>query len=210
MKERRTVEIDGDDFEVKGAGNWFIETDRKRYSWNEGAFRYSPDRTYPPDVENGTAKLLTNRTGREIVLLTLRGCTAGTCWITWSDGMRAVYNAPEIEDVSIIYAARAEMGSNENVGESNSYGQLTVYGDFDSVLFAKVHYDLQDAVNARSILRFLCGCAVGKPNAKSKADIREHVSTVNTDWRPSQDFRNQLKSLFECVGSHRGMYWIKD
>lgn len=99
---------------------------------------------------------------------------------------------------------------NEGQGASKSYGQLTVYGDFDSVLFAKVHYDLQDAVNARSILRFLCGCAVGKPNAKRKADIREHVSTVNADWRPSQDFRNQLKSLFECVGSHRGMYWIKD
>ena len=107
MKERRTVEIDGDDFEVKGVGNWFIETDRKRYTWDEGEFNYSPDRIYPQGVKEGTVGLLSNRTARDIVLLTLGKCTAGTCWITWSDGMRALYNAPLIEDVSAFYAARS-------------------------------------------------------------------------------------------------------
>ena len=98
--KRRLVTIDGDDYEVLDAGNWFIETNRKRYSWDEGEFRYSPDRTYPPDVLARRVKPLSNRTGRDIVLITLRGCTAGTCWITWSDGMRAVYNAPKVEAVT--------------------------------------------------------------------------------------------------------------
>ena len=206
MKERRMVEIDGDDFEVKGTGNWFIETDRKRYTWDDGEFSHSPDRTYPPGVKEGTVRLLSNRTAKDIVLLTLRKCTSGTCWITWSDGMRAVYNAPLIEDVSAFYAAR----NGKINGDGASFGHLTVYGDFESVMFAKIPYDLRDAKGARSILRYLCKNAVGRSNAKSKADIQAHVRTVNSDWRPSQDFRNHLKALFDCIGSNRGFYWIKD
>ena len=210
MKKRRMIEIDGQPFTIMDEGDVFIETDRKRYSWDVGKFKYSPHRFYPPNMDAG--RVLSSRTGRDIVLLTLRGCTSGTCWITWSDGMRAMYDSPQVEDVSAIYAARSGKvdGHIVEVGDSKSYGKLTVYGDFQTVMFAKDSYDLRDAQKARSILRFLCGRAVGKSNAKSKADIRKHVDTFNSDWRPSQDFRNHLKPLFECIGSHGGMYWIKD
>ena len=206
MNEQRKIEVDGQPFNVMDEGDCFVETDRKRYSWDIGELKYSPHRITPDALHDNPEKALRERTGRDIVVLTLRGCSSNTCWITWSDGMRAIYKPPQIEDVSGIYAVPGR----RCIADSREYGQLTVYGDFETVMFAHKSYDLRDAQNARNILRFLCLNALGKANAKCKSAIREHVDTVNSDWRPSQDFRGNLEPLYKSIGGHRGKYWLKD
>jgi hypothetical protein len=227
MKKRRKVIIGGDEYEVMEEGNCFIQTKRHRYSWREGELKsYGwEERPVTPyvDLESKSGRDIVKAhlveahktyTGRDIVELYGPDYDSGRgheCWIRFAGVERAEkFPAPKVEDVSAIYAVRGEMVGNDDAGHQKDFGKLTVYGDFERVMFSKIPYDLRDAPNARSILRFLCGCAVGKSKAKSKADIRKRVDTVNSDWRPSQDFRNHLKSLFGCVGSHRGMYWIKD
>ena len=212
--KRRMVRIDGDDYEVMDEGNCFIETKRHRYSWREGELRrfVARDIIGNPDKDGKREPELDwghdSYTGRDILELYGDDYDKGRgheCWVRLAGVEEPLkIPSPNIEDASTI---PAEISRN---GDSVSYGKLTVYGDFESVIYAKNPHDLTDANNAQNILRFLCTCAVGKSKAKSKADIRKHVNTVNADWRPSQDFRGQLKPLFECIGSNRGMYWIKD
>ena len=91
------------------------------------------------------------------------------------------------------------------------YGQIYILGDYVTAIFEKKFYPLTNTKNVRSIIKYLCEHAVGKNNKVQKQTILNcGMDTVNSDWRPSQDFRGKLKPLFGCVGEERGSYWLKN
>jgi hypothetical protein len=106
--------------------------------------------------------------------------------------------------------------SNDRGDEKQTFGCLTVFNDFQTVLCKKKSYDLSDAAQARELLRFICTeKALSKDTARSKPEIKKAIETfvkiAAIDWRPAHVFRGNLAALYrDAIGrnSKKGLYWI--
>ena len=95
------------------------------------------------------------------------------------------------------------------------FGCITVFEDFETVHFNNHYYDIRCAKQPREILRYLCSVgAVSERTGKNKHDIldamKEHIPEIcANDWKPSDAFKHEHRSLYDAIGQNNGHYWIK-
>ena len=108
-----------------------------------------------------------------------------------TDGKVLVVYPPQIRSAP---AAARDRGTDN----METYGCLTVWGDFQYVMCKKKQYDLRDATQARETLLFLCTEGViGPSGGETKDAILQHVTTRANDWRPVHGFNcMRLRQLY--------------
>jgi hypothetical protein len=97
------------------------------------------------------------------------------------------------------------------------FGVLTIYGDFEKVVYEREPYDLGTADQGRAMLRYLCEVAgaIGKAKAVTTQQIKDYVKEqtglLADDWRPAHVLRGKLAGLYAAIGSikAKGTYWIE-
>ena len=99
---------------------------------------------------------------------------------------------------------------------STTYGCITEYNDFESVLCKNIPYPLNNAKQAQAFLRYLCKeGSLSKDTAKTRAEIHEHLEslglvTKGIKWRAHSPFGGRLHQLGQDAFRpiKMGLYWI--
>jgi len=141
-------------------------------------------------------------------------CMTGRDWQKLGEPFRG--DLVRLRDSLVALNHTTGKTATEKDAVKESFGCLIVFDDFNTVMVSGKPYDLREAKQARTLLRFLAHKqARDKSTGQKKADILQALKdageTVASEWRPAHVFRGNLAGLYEAIGRNKtkGIYWIK-
>ena len=112
------------------------------------------------------------------------------------------------------HPAAEPLASGKDAPEIREVGLMTVYRDFDLVVYKGKDHRLDRDSQARFVLKYLDSeKAFNRDSRKHKSDIHAALKKAgicgSTEWKPVDAFKNKLKPLFDVLDNYAGGYWIK-